>query len=130
MGDQAHAHTWRKTLYLTLYFYAIGWMPSSTEKVVMEKRKPRLSIQLDQNIKSTYEQTAGLMGIPASQFIRQLLTESEPSIKAMQGPLKTALKGKNTALKQLSGMMDGLKEEATEHQMDILDAVSNGNKKK
>ncbi len=96
----------------------------------MAQRKPRLSIQLDQNIKSTYEETAGLMGIPASRFIVQLLTESEPAIKAMQKPLKTALSGKKRALGQLSGMIDDLKEEANEHQMDILDAASDGNKKK
>jgi hypothetical protein len=105
-------------------------MPNTTKKDVMEKRKPRLSIQLDQNIKSTYEETAGLMGIPASRFIVQLLTESEPAIKAMQEPLKTALSGKNKALGQLSGLMDDLKQQADDKQMDILDEVSNGNKKK
>jgi antitoxin component of RelBE/YafQ-DinJ toxin-antitoxin module len=93
-------------------------------------RRPRFSIQLDQNIKSTYDETAALMGITASRFISTLLTESEPSIKAMQEPLQEALTSKKKALKQLSGMMGGMKSEIDEHQMDILDVVSNGNKKK
>jgi hypothetical protein len=130
MGEQAHALTWR-TIYLIDNLFVYYKMDSSCnhlESTVM--RRPRFSIQLDQNIKSTYEETAALMGIPASRFISTLLTESEPSIKAMQEPLKEALTSKNNALKQLSGLMGGLKEEATEHQMDILDVVSNGNKKK
>jgi hypothetical protein len=91
-------------------------------------RNKRLAISLTPDIKSIYEKTAGLMGIPASTFISTLLTESAPSIKAMQKPLRSALKDKQHALTGISELIDDLKEEATEHQDNINDTIKNGNK--
>jgi hypothetical protein len=85
-------------------------------------RKPRLAIHLPPDIKATYDKTAGLMGIAASRFIATLLTESEPSIKAMQKPLEDALTGKQEALEGISTLLDDLKGQATEHQVEILKA--------
>jgi hypothetical protein len=93
-------------------------------------RPPRIALVLPEPHKTIYAETAALMGIPMSVFIGQMLIEASPTIKGMQEPLKTALTGKKEALNQLSGMMDGLKEEATEHQLDILDTLNNGNRKK
>jgi uncharacterized protein Yka (UPF0111/DUF47 family) len=83
-------------------------------------RKPRLAVHLAPDIKATYEYTAGLMGIPASRFIATLLTESEPSIKALQKPLEQALTGKQEALTGISELMDDIKEQADEHQYELL----------
>jgi hypothetical protein len=83
-------------------------------------RKPRMGIYLEPDVKATYEQTAGLMGIAASRFIATLLTESEPTIKAMQKPLEQALTGKKEALQGMSEMMDDIKEQADEHQYELL----------
>jgi hypothetical protein len=88
-------------------------------------RKPRLAIHLPPDIKATYDKTAGLMGIAASRFIATLLTESEPSIKAMQKPLEDALTGKQEALEGISTLLDDLKGQATEHQVEILKAKGN-----
>ncbi len=85
-------------------------------------RKPRLAIHLPPDIKATYDKTAGLMGIAASRFMATLLTESEPSIKAMQKPLEDALTGKQEALEGISTLLDDLKGQATEHQVEILKA--------
>jgi hypothetical protein len=87
-------------------------------------RKPRLAIHLPPDIKATYDKTAGLMGIAASRFIATLLTESEPSIRAMQKPLEDALTGKQEALEGISTLLDDLKGQATEHQVEILKAKS------
>jgi hypothetical protein len=86
-------------------------------------RKGRMAIYLEPDIKATYEATAALMGIPASRFVASLLTESEPSIKDMQAPLKAALTGKQQALTGMSGLIDDLKEQADEKQLDILEEI-------
>jgi hypothetical protein len=91
-------------------------------------RKPRMGIYLESDIKSIYDETADLMGIPTSRFIAQLLNESAPSIKAMQVPLKTALSSKKEALAGISTLLDDLKDQATEHQMEILKGKSKDSK--
>jgi hypothetical protein len=91
-------------------------------------RPPRIALVMPEPHKTIYAETAALMGIPMSVFIAQMLVEASPTIKAMQEPLKTALAGKKEALNQLSGLMDDVKQEATEHQLDILDTNNNGNR--
>jgi uncharacterized protein Yka (UPF0111/DUF47 family) len=81
---------------------------------------PRVALHLPPQIKATYDQTAKLMGVATSRFIATLLIESEPSIKAMQKPLEQALTGKQEALKGMSDLMDDIKEQADEHQYELL----------
>jgi hypothetical protein len=93
-------------------------------------RDQRLAISLAPEIKLIYQETAGLMGIPASTFIARVLAESAPSIKAMQEPLKAALTSKKQALKGMNVLIDGLKVKADEKQLDILEEMKKGSSKK
>jgi hypothetical protein len=87
------------------------------------KRNKRLAINLMPDITATYVKTAGLMGVPAATFIAKLLTESEPSVRAMQKPLKAALTGKQEALLGMSELVDDLKGQAEEKQIDLEEQI-------
>jgi hypothetical protein len=71
-------------------------------------RTKRIAIALAPEISQLYVDTAKLMGMPASRLMASLLVDAAPAIKAMQKPLKTALKDKERAFTEMTDTLTGI----------------------
>ena len=88
----------------------------------MTTKHPRLAISLQPQHKVVYEEIAQLLGVPTSSFIASMLVEATPNMRTFRDGLK------KDKLKGMSTMLDNIKTQVDEKQLDIDYKISEAKK--
>lgn len=90
----------------------------------MPSKDPRIAVLLPSDVKAIFDETAKLMGIPTSKFVRSMLIEASPSIKLLQKPLKTAAKAKKVSASQMFDVVDSMRSDVDKAQIDLEELIA------
>jgi hypothetical protein len=95
----------------------------------MTTQNPRLALTIEPELKKIYEETAAIIGIPASRLIVQIMAEAAPAIKKMGEALQKAKQDPVTGLFGLAEILQNADKQSGEFQLDIEDEIKKRRKK-
>jgi hypothetical protein len=83
----------------------------------------RLALTIPPEVKKIYEDTAKIIGIPASRLIVQIMIEAAPSVKQMGDAYQQAKNDPVTGLEGLAEILQGADKASADFQHDIEDQI-------